>query len=217
MNLAVPKQLNYADVLPVAIESRSNKRTFEPTNGTKFSPSGTNVIRLNLNYDNLADFTHSYLHRTGAARARGVGGARLLHAAPWACYVTVNHGSAPGARASAGGRDARNHVVVGPGLPAERPAGWRCCLGALAATIPPGRGAGPAASPPLRHRVRKPPAGPATAQVCSAPDHQEWPAAFAGAAARHWGRAVARRRDPERSEPVSGVSSELKSDVLMPI
>ena len=60
MNLAVPKQLNYADVLPVAIESRSNKRTFEPTNGTKFSPSGTNVIRLNLNSDNLADFTHSY-------------------------------------------------------------------------------------------------------------------------------------------------------------
>ena len=156
-------------------------------------------------------------HRTGAARARGVGGARLLHAAPWACYVTVNHGSAPGARASAGGRDARNHVVVGPGLPAERPAGWRCCLGALAATIPPGRGAGPVASPPLRHRVRKPPAGPATAQLCSAPDHQEWPAAFAGAAARHWGRAVARRRDPERSEPVSGVSSELKSDVLMRI
>ena len=132
-------------------------------------------------------------------------------------FAEVNYGSAPGARASAGGRDARNHVVVGPGLPAERPAGWRCCLGALAATIPPGRGAGPAASPPLRHRVRKPPAGPATAQVCSAPDHQEWPAAFAGAAARHWGRAVARRRDPERSEPVSGVSSELKSDVLMRI
>ena len=64
MNLAVPKQLNYADVLPVAIESRSNKRTFEPTNGVKFSPSGTNVIRLNLNSDNLADFTHSYLQAT---------------------------------------------------------------------------------------------------------------------------------------------------------
>ena len=134
-----------------------------------------------------------------------------------ATSVAGRGGSAPGARASAGGRDARYHVVVGPGLPAERPAGWCCCLGALAATIPPGRGAGPAASPPFRHRVRKPQADPATAQVCSAPDHQEWPAAFAGVAARHWGRAVARRRDPERSEPVSGVSSELKSDVLMRI
>ena len=40
MNLAVTKQLNYADVLPVAIESRSNKRTFEPTNGTKFITVG---------------------------------------------------------------------------------------------------------------------------------------------------------------------------------
>ena len=59
--LVVPKQLNYSDVLPVAIESRSNKRTFIPTNGTDFSPSGTNVIRLTLNSDNHADFTHSYL------------------------------------------------------------------------------------------------------------------------------------------------------------
>ena len=40
MNLAVPKQLNYADVLPVAIESRSNKRTFEPTNGTNIKSVG---------------------------------------------------------------------------------------------------------------------------------------------------------------------------------
>ena len=64
MAQAVPKQLNYADVLPVAIESCSNKRTFEPTNGTKFSPASTNVIRLNLNSDNLADFTHSYMQAT---------------------------------------------------------------------------------------------------------------------------------------------------------
>jgi hypothetical protein len=35
----VPKQLNYNDVLPVAIESRSNKRTFEPTNGTFLVPT----------------------------------------------------------------------------------------------------------------------------------------------------------------------------------
>ncbi len=60
----VPKQLNYNDVLPVAIESRSNKRTFEPTNGNVFSPDGNRIIRLNINSDNLCDFTHSYLQFT---------------------------------------------------------------------------------------------------------------------------------------------------------
>eukprot|EP01051_Picozoa_sp_SAG22_P004815 SAG22_NODE_269_length_13236_cov_124.463424_4_plen_139_part_00 len=57
----VPKQLNYADVLPVAIESRSNKRTFEPINGNTFAPGGNQIIRMNINSDNLCDFTHSYL------------------------------------------------------------------------------------------------------------------------------------------------------------
>eukprot|EP01051_Picozoa_sp_SAG22_P020816 SAG22_NODE_4354_length_1293_cov_6.915410_1_plen_210_part_10 len=60
----VPKQLNYADVLPVAIESRSNKRTFEPTNGNTFSYNGNQVIRMNINSDNLCDFTHSYMQAT---------------------------------------------------------------------------------------------------------------------------------------------------------
>ena len=60
----VPKQLNYNDVLPVAIESRSNKRTFEPTNGTVFGPDANRIIRLNINSDNLCDFTHSYLQFT---------------------------------------------------------------------------------------------------------------------------------------------------------
>eukprot|EP01051_Picozoa_sp_SAG22_P033847 SAG22_NODE_15038_length_359_cov_0.461538_1_plen_39_part_10 len=32
----IPKQLNYSEVLPVAIESRSNKRTFEPINDGTF-------------------------------------------------------------------------------------------------------------------------------------------------------------------------------------
>ena len=59
----VPKQLNYNDVLPVAIESRSNKRTFEPT-GTTFAPDANRIIRLNINSDNLCDFTHSYLQFT---------------------------------------------------------------------------------------------------------------------------------------------------------
>eukprot|EP01051_Picozoa_sp_SAG22_P016833 SAG22_NODE_2468_length_2538_cov_15.117261_1_plen_347_part_10 len=58
----VPKQLNYAQgVLPVAIESRSNKRTFEPINGNTFAPGNNAICRLNINSDNLCDFTHSYL------------------------------------------------------------------------------------------------------------------------------------------------------------
>ena len=60
----VPKQLNYADVLPVAIESRSNKRTFEPINGNTFAHNGNQIIRMNINSDNLCDFTHSYLQAT---------------------------------------------------------------------------------------------------------------------------------------------------------
>lgn len=60
----VPRQLNYNDVLPVAIESKSNKRTFEPSNGNKFSPGSNSIIRLNINSDNLCDFTHSFLQFT---------------------------------------------------------------------------------------------------------------------------------------------------------
>ena len=56
-----PNQLNYSDVLPIAIESKSQKRTFNPTNGVEFGPKKTNVIRLNINSDNLWDTTHSYL------------------------------------------------------------------------------------------------------------------------------------------------------------
>ena len=61
-NLAVPNQLNYAaGILPVAIESRSQKRTFSPVNGNVFAPTQNNVIRFNINSDNLWDISHSYL------------------------------------------------------------------------------------------------------------------------------------------------------------
>ena len=62
MSLAVPNQLNYQEgILPVAIESRSNKRIFEPINGVSFKPGANNVIRFNINSDNLWDISHSYL------------------------------------------------------------------------------------------------------------------------------------------------------------
>ena len=75
MSLAVPNQLNYQEgILPVAIESRSNKRIFEPINGVSFKPGANNVIRFNINSDNLWDTSHSYLqcqftNNTGAGTA----------------------------------------------------------------------------------------------------------------------------------------------------
>ena len=67
-NLAVPNQLNYAQgVVPIAIESRSQKRTFTPVNGVVFGPTSNNVIRFNINSDNLWDISHSYFMSVDAA------------------------------------------------------------------------------------------------------------------------------------------------------
>ena len=76
--VAAPKTLRYEQDagLPVAIEARSNRRTFYPTNGDSFSPTGTNVIRLTLNSQSFVDFSHSYLQftfRNDAANARTLG------------------------------------------------------------------------------------------------------------------------------------------------
>ena len=61
--IAVPKTLRYEQDagLPVAIDARSNRRTFYPNNGNVFGPNGTNVIRLNINSESFLDFSHSYL------------------------------------------------------------------------------------------------------------------------------------------------------------
>ena len=77
-SVAAPKTLRYEQDagLPVAIEARSNRRTFYPSNGDKFSPTGTNVIRLTLNSQSFVDFSHSYLQFTflnNSANARTCG------------------------------------------------------------------------------------------------------------------------------------------------
>ena len=61
--IAAPKTLRYEQDagLPVAIEARSNRRTFYPSNGEVFAPDGTNVIRMMLNSNSFVDFAHSYL------------------------------------------------------------------------------------------------------------------------------------------------------------
>ena len=70
-----PKELNYSDVLPLAIESKSQRRKFFPVNGDTFSTTGTNIIRLDINADSLLDTSHSYLQFNlvqGAGQTLGV-------------------------------------------------------------------------------------------------------------------------------------------------
>ena len=57
-----PPQVNYDNVLPLAVESRSNRREFLPVNGQSFSNStGATIIRIDVNADSMLDPTHSYL------------------------------------------------------------------------------------------------------------------------------------------------------------
>ena len=57
-----PPQVNYDNVLPLAIESRSNRREFLPVNGQRFSNSGgSTIVRIDVNADSMLDATHSYL------------------------------------------------------------------------------------------------------------------------------------------------------------
>lgn len=60
----LPKTLDYTDVLPLAVESKSRRRTFFPVNGGTFSTTGANIIRIDLSADALLDTQHSYLRFT---------------------------------------------------------------------------------------------------------------------------------------------------------
>lgn len=64
MNRSAPKELNYADQVPLAIPSSSNRREFTPNNGQTFAPTNANVIRIEVNSDNYLDTAHSYLQAT---------------------------------------------------------------------------------------------------------------------------------------------------------
>ena len=61
MERVLPKTLDYTDVLPLAVESRSRRRTFFPINGQLFNSGGANIIRIDLSADALLDTQHSYL------------------------------------------------------------------------------------------------------------------------------------------------------------
>jgi len=62
MERVAPPQVNYDNVLPLAIESRSNRREFLPVNGQSFSNgTGSTICRIDVNADSMLDATHSYL------------------------------------------------------------------------------------------------------------------------------------------------------------
>ena len=69
----LPKTLDYTDVLPLAVESRSRRRTFFPINGQKFDSAGANIIRIDLSADALLDTQHSYLRFTFKAIGQSCG------------------------------------------------------------------------------------------------------------------------------------------------
>ena len=68
MERVLPSNVDYTKILPLAVESRSRRRSFFPTNGQTFTSDGNNIIRIDIfivyNYefvDNYCIFCQSYL------------------------------------------------------------------------------------------------------------------------------------------------------------
>jgi len=73
MERVLPKTIDYTDVLPLAVESKSRRRTFFPTNGQTFRDSTNNIVRIDISADALLDTQHSYLRFTTTFNTRGAG------------------------------------------------------------------------------------------------------------------------------------------------
>ena len=66
MERQAPRQIMYENQLPLAIESKSQRRLFFPEGGSSYGPTGNtqgnpNIIRIPVNADSLLDVQHSYL------------------------------------------------------------------------------------------------------------------------------------------------------------
>ena len=80
MNRIAPPQVNYDNILPLAIESRSNRREFLPVNGQSFSNStGATIARIDVNADSMLDATHSYLECVVSNTSTTTGNTILLN------------------------------------------------------------------------------------------------------------------------------------------
>ena len=73
MERVLPKTIDYTDVLPLAVESKSCRRTFFPTNGQTFQDNTNNIVRIDISADALLDTQHSYLRFTNTFAANTVG------------------------------------------------------------------------------------------------------------------------------------------------
>lgn len=56
-----PNAINYGNQLPLGIEAKSQRRLFFPATGDTYNDTGSNIIRISLNYDGMLDTHLSYL------------------------------------------------------------------------------------------------------------------------------------------------------------
>jgi len=57
----LPRNANYMDHLPLAMSSKTKRRTFFPVNGQSFTATGNNIIRIDISGDAFLDTKNSYL------------------------------------------------------------------------------------------------------------------------------------------------------------
>jgi hypothetical protein len=61
MDRVLPSNVNFSTILPLAVESRSHRRAFFPSNGQRFESDGNNIIRIDVSASAFLDPKHSYL------------------------------------------------------------------------------------------------------------------------------------------------------------
>ncbi len=60
--MSLPSSMDYTKILPIAAGNpRAMRRTFQPVNGTSFTATGNNIIRIELAANQFWDAKHSYL------------------------------------------------------------------------------------------------------------------------------------------------------------
>ena len=57
----LPRNANYMDHLPLAMSSKTKRRTFFPVNGQSSTATGNNIIRIDISGDSFLDTKNSYL------------------------------------------------------------------------------------------------------------------------------------------------------------
>lgn len=71
----LPKSVDYTKILPLAVESRSRRRSFFPVNGQSFASNANNIIRIDVSASAFLDTRHSYLRMRFTNNCAGGGAA----------------------------------------------------------------------------------------------------------------------------------------------